>query len=202
VNVIFVEPAFPDNQRQFVRALHGIGARVTGVGERPYDWLDDETKGRLVAYEQVSSVTDEGALHAAVRRVQGREWVDRLEATVEAHVLPAARVREACTIPGISTRTAYLCRDKVAMKEVLRDAGVSCAASTAVASVREAKEFAAAVGFPLVVKVLSTGTIIHQIIGQVVENGMAKALVLKARRPPPVTRTRGRMVLGGNRVKS
>ena len=152
MNVIFVEPAFPDNQRQFVRALHGIGARVTGVGERPYDWLDDETKGRLVAYEQVSSVTDEGALHAAVRRVQGREWVDRLEATVEAHVLPAARVREACTIPGISTRTAYLCRDKVAMKEVLRSAGVPCAASTAVASVQEARDFAQAVGFPLVVK--------------------------------------------------
>ena len=152
MNVIFVEPAFPDNQRQFVRALHGIGARVTGVGERPYDWLDDETKGRLVAYEQVSSVTDEGALHAAVRRVQGREWVDRLEATVEAHVLPAARVREACTIPGISTRTAYLCRDKVAMKEVLRSAGVPCAASTPVASVQEARDFAQAVGFPLVVK--------------------------------------------------
>jgi formate-dependent phosphoribosylglycinamide formyltransferase (GAR transformylase) len=152
VNVIFVEPAFPDNQRQFVRALHGIGARVTGIGERPYDWLDGETKSRLVAYEQVASVTDEGALHAAVRRVQGREWVDRLEATVEAHVLPVARVREACTIPGISTRTAYLCRDKVAMKEVLRHAGVPCAASTAVSSANEARDFAAAVGFPLVVK--------------------------------------------------
>jgi hypothetical protein len=152
VNVIFVEPAFPDNQRQFVRALRGIGARVTGVGERPFDWLDDETKGCLVGYEQVGSVTDEGALHAAVRRVQAREWVDRLEATVEAHVLPTAKVREACTIPGISARTAYLCRDKVAMKEVLRHAGVPCAASTAVSSPKEAKDFAAAAGFPLVVK--------------------------------------------------
>jgi hypothetical protein len=152
VNVIFVEPAFPDNQRQFVRALRGIGARVTGVGERPFDWLDDETKGCLVGYEQIPSVTDEGALHAAVRRVQAREWVDRLETTVEAHVLPAAKVREACTIPGISARTAYLCRDKVAMKEVLRQAGVPCAASTAVSSLKEAKDFAAAVGFPLVVK--------------------------------------------------
>lgn len=50
--------------------------------------------------------------------------------------------------------------------------------------------------------VLATGAIIDQILNHVVENGMAKALVLKARRPPPVTRTRGRMVLGGNRVKS
>ena len=43
-----------------------------------------------------------------------------LEATVEAHVLPAARVREACQIPGTSVHTAWLCRDKPAMKEALR----------------------------------------------------------------------------------
>jgi phosphoribosylaminoimidazole carboxylase (NCAIR synthetase) len=152
MNVIFVEPGFPENQRQFVRALHDIGARVTGIGERPVDWLDDEIRSWLAGYEQVSSVTDQGSLHDAVRRVQAREWVDRLEATVEAHILPTARVREACTIPGISTRTAYLCRDKVAMKAVLRAAGVPCAASAAVASASEAREFAAAVGFPLIIK--------------------------------------------------
>ena len=152
MNVIFVEPGFPENQRQFVRALHGIGARVTGIGERPFDWLDDEIRRGLAGYEQVGSVTDERSLYDAVRRVQAREWVDRLEATVEAHILPTARVREACTIPGISTRTAYLCRDKVAMKAVLREAGVSCAASAAVSSAAEAREFAVAVGFPLIIK--------------------------------------------------
>ena len=152
MNVIFVDPAFPDNQRQFARALSSIGARVTGIGDRPADWLDGELKSWLVGYEQVRSVTDERALFDAVRRVQAREWVDRLEATIEAHILPTAKVREACTIPGISVRTAYLCRDKVAMKEVLRQAGVPCAASAAVESVKECRDFAAAVGFPVIVK--------------------------------------------------
>ena len=32
MNVIFVEPAFPPYQRDFVRALHGAGARVIGIG--------------------------------------------------------------------------------------------------------------------------------------------------------------------------
>ena len=118
MNVIFVEPSFPSNQRQFVRALHATGNRVIGVGERPYDWFDDELKSWLGAYEQISSVTDEAALEAAVRRVQAREWVDRLEATVEAHVLTAAKVREATGIPGLPARAAWLCRDKVAL---LRD---------------------------------------------------------------------------------
>ena len=152
MNVLFVEPAFPSGQREFVRALSSVGAHVLGIGERPPDWLDDETRGRLGGYQQIESVTDEGALEWAVREAQRHMWIDRLEATVEAHVLPAAHVRERCGIPGISARTAYLCRDKVAMKEVLRQAGVPTAASAGVSTAAEAREFAAAVGFPVIVK--------------------------------------------------
>ena len=47
MNVIFVEPAFPHNQREFVRALAGIGASLTGVGERPGHSLDDALRGML-----------------------------------------------------------------------------------------------------------------------------------------------------------
>jgi hypothetical protein len=152
VNIIFLEPGFPANQRQFVRALHSIGANVLGVGDRPYEWLDDELKSWLGGYQQIKSVTDEGALEWAVREAQKHMWIDRLEAVVEAHVMAAAHVRERCTIPGISARTAFLCRDKVAMKEVLRKSGVPTAASAGVKSLAEARDFAAAVGFPVIVK--------------------------------------------------
>src|SRR5258706_9564696 len=134
MHVLFVEPAFPANQRQFVRGLHKAGARITGIGERPVDYLDPELKSWLHAYEQVGNVCDEGALLDTVRRVQGREWVDRLEATVEAHILPVARVREAARIPGTSVRTAFLCRDKPAMKDALRESGIPCARSAGVSS--------------------------------------------------------------------
>ncbi len=152
MNVIFLEPGFPANQRHFVRALAAIGANVIGIGGRPASWLDDELRGWLGGYQQIASVTDEAALEWAVRKAQEAMWIDRLEAVVEAHVLPAAHVRERCGIPGVSTRTAYLCRDKVAMKEVLRAAGVPTAASAGVASLAEATAFAEAVGFPLILK--------------------------------------------------
>ena len=112
---------------------------MIGIGERPVDWLDDELKGAMAHYDQMHSVVDEGALLDAVREIQGAVWVDRLEATIEAHIMAAAHVREACTIPGTSSRTAYLCRDKPAMKEVLRAAGVPCAASTGASSVAEVR---------------------------------------------------------------
>jgi formate-dependent phosphoribosylglycinamide formyltransferase (GAR transformylase) len=152
MNVIFVEPSFPANQRQFVRALSEVGATVIGIGECPKDSLDDDLKRQLTHYEQIGSVCDEAAMLAAVRWVQSKVWVDRLEASVEAHILPVARVREACGIPGTTVRTAFLCRDKPAMKEVLRETGIPCAQSTGAESGEEVREFAARVGYPLILK--------------------------------------------------
>ncbi len=152
MHVIFVEPAFPANQRQFVRALHEAGAHVTGIGESPVEALGDQLRSWLGAYEQVPSVVHEPSLHEAVRRIQARGWVDRLETTVEAHVSATAAVREACRIPGTSVQTAFLCRDKPAMKEALRQAGIACAQSTGASSVEEVREFAATVGYPLIIK--------------------------------------------------
>jgi hypothetical protein len=150
LNVIFIEPSFPYNQREFVRALHAVGA--IGIGERPAEHLSAELKHWLGDYVQVSSVVNEGALLEAVKAVQRRTWVDRLEATVEAHIMAAAEVRTAAGIPGTSIQTAYLCRDKPAMKEVLRKNGIPCAQSTRASTPQDAHDFAAAVGFPLIVK--------------------------------------------------
>jgi formate-dependent phosphoribosylglycinamide formyltransferase (GAR transformylase) len=152
VNIIFVEPFFPANQREFVRGLASVGATVIGIGEHDVGSFDDDLRGWLHHYEQVPSVTDVDRMTDVVRRVQDKVWVDRLEATVEAHTLPAAQVRERTNIPGTSVRTAWLCRDKPSMKEALRQAGVPTAASTAAGSAAEIHAFAEAIGFPLILK--------------------------------------------------
>ena len=152
MNVVFVEPFFPRNQREFARALAEAGATVIGFGEYPAEALDDQLKGWLYHYEQVPSVTDVEAMTRAVRWAQDKLWVDRLEATVEAHTMPAAQVREACAIPGTSVRTAWLCRDKPSMKQALREAGVPTAASAPVSSAAQARAFAEQAGFPLILK--------------------------------------------------
>src|SRR6185312_8196246 len=152
MNVVFVDPAFPSTQRHFVRALAEVGASVYGVGDRPGEWLDDELRSWMVHYHVVPDVTDVGVLTDAVRWIQDRIWVDRIEATIESHTLAAAQVRENCTIPGTSVRTAWLCRDKPSMKQVLREAGVPTAASTAASTAEEVRSFARTVGYPLILK--------------------------------------------------
>ena len=152
MHIVFVEPRFPGNQKLFVRALAEVGATVTAIGEGSKASLDDDLKHWLTHYEEVGSVCDEAAVARALGFIQSQRHVDRLEATVEAHIMPIAKVREAAGIPGTSVRTAFLCRDKPAMKEVLREGGVPCAQSTAASSAAEVHAFAERVGFPLIVK--------------------------------------------------
>ena len=51
MNVVFVEPWFPRNQREFARALAEAGATVIGIGEYPAGGFDEQLKGWLYHYE-------------------------------------------------------------------------------------------------------------------------------------------------------
>ena len=154
MHVVLVEPCFPNNQREFLRGLIAVGAGVSAISERPVEALPPELRRGLTSYEQVRSVVDEGAVADAVRRIHQRRPVDRLEATVEAHVMAAAHVREALDIHGTTARTAWLCRDKPAMKDAAREHGIACARSARVQSRDDARAFAKATGYPLIVKPL------------------------------------------------
>ena len=95
MHVLFLAPHFPANQPRFVHALKAAGARVTGIGDCAPDAMHSDVRRALDDYEQVQSLGDVDAVTAAVQRIQRRgPWVDRLEATVEAHMLIAAIARE------------------------------------------------------------------------------------------------------------
>ncbi len=149
-HVVFVSPQFPAAQRLFVRALKQEGARVTGVGQGPPG--RGEAARLLDGYECVGSLEDPEELTAAVARAARRAPVDRIEATDERHVLVAAQARQRLGLPGLGAEAARLCRDKAAMKEALRAAGLPVAQSAPVGSRAELEAFAARVGFPLILK--------------------------------------------------
>ncbi len=152
IDVVFLEPSFPANQREFVRALHAAGARVIGIGERPKETLDEGLRHWLSHYERVSNITSVPEVERACRWIQGKVRIDRLEAVVEAHVMTAAKVREILGIPGTSVETTFLCRDKPTMKEHLRKHGIPTAQSLGSADPYEIRQFAKSVGYPLILK--------------------------------------------------
>ena len=66
MHVIFVEPAFPRNQREFPRALHKAGAKVTAIGEYPIEAIDSTGAGDVFAGAFLAAWTRGYSLTAAV----------------------------------------------------------------------------------------------------------------------------------------
>ena len=49
-NVIFISPNFPTNYWQFCRELRNDGMNVLGIGDCPYDQLQEELRESLCEY--------------------------------------------------------------------------------------------------------------------------------------------------------
>jgi len=125
---------------------------VTGAGGTPRARLRVGLARVLDDWVQVDDPFDGDAVARAVHRHNAGKPVDRLEAIDERLVETAAQARKRLRLPGLSVDSARLCRDKPAMKEALRKAGLPCAESAAVASAKEAERFAERVGYPIVLK--------------------------------------------------
>jgi hypothetical protein len=73
VHIVFIEPRFPGNQKQFIRGLSEIGVTISAIGEGSKESLDDELRRWLTHYEPVANVTDERGVLDAVRFLQSRK---------------------------------------------------------------------------------------------------------------------------------
>ena len=137
----------------FARGLKQVGARVTGVGATPEARLRAGLRRHLDRWVQVADPSDgEQVARALAGTPSGGRPLDRLETVEERLIEPAAAARARLGLPGLSAESARLCRDKPAMKDALRRAGVPCAESAAVGSVAALAAFAERVGYPLVLK--------------------------------------------------
>lgn len=153
MHVVVMAPHFPAYQRHFARALHGIGATVTGIGDWPWENLDRELQSWLTGgYVRVPKMDDDEAIMNAVGRINRQLKIDRLEVTIELQMLTAARARAAYGIEGPSEEEVLLCRDKYAMKKFLKKHGIPCADVAEVKSKDDARQFTEKNGFPVILK--------------------------------------------------
>ncbi|QDV09547.1 argininosuccinate lyase [Planctomycetes bacterium Poly30] len=152
MHILFLAPDTHAYNHSFLQGLKSLGARVSAVGPGSVEQLSKGARGVLDAYRSCRNVLDADELLMHARALAADEPFSQIETIDEPLVEAAAALREALGVPGLSTATARLCRDKVAMKEFLRARGVPCAASTGVHSMAELVEFAAVEGFPLIVK--------------------------------------------------
>ncbi|MBQ5575862.1 MAG: hypothetical protein IIT37_07425, partial [Bacteroidales bacterium] len=58
MNVIFISPNFPLHFYNFCNRLLHLGCNVLGIGDCPYDNLNDNVKSSLTEYYYVNSLED------------------------------------------------------------------------------------------------------------------------------------------------
>jgi biotin carboxylase len=151
---VFVAPFLLEATVRFVSAAAAMpGVRLALISQDPAERLPQPLRGSLAAHYRVDDATDPAVIDHATRRLAADLGaVDRLVGMLEQLQVPLGMVRDSLGIPGMGAEVARNFRDKSRMKTLFAAAGVPCARFVLARSAVGAREAAAQVGLPLVVK--------------------------------------------------
>jgi hypothetical protein len=153
MNFVFLSPHFPPNYYQFCVRLHHLGVNVLGLADEPYESLNPHLKGCLTEYYRVNDMHNyEELLRACGYFTHRYGKLDRIDSHNEYWLDTEARLRTDFNIPGLKTPDMPKIKQKSAMKEVYKIAGVNTARGKVVKTLAEAKRLVKQIGYPLVAK--------------------------------------------------
>ncbi|MBR0399610.1 MAG: carbamoylphosphate synthase large subunit, partial [Mogibacterium sp.] len=66
MNFVFISPNFPHTYWQFCDRLKNRGVNVLGIGDCPYEYLEDSLKASLTEYYSVNNMEDYDQVYRAV----------------------------------------------------------------------------------------------------------------------------------------
>ena len=154
MNFVFVSPHFPHTYWQFCDRLKKNGLNVLGIGDAPYDSLEEPLKAALTEYYRVSSLEDYDQVYRAVAFFAfkyGR--IDWIESMNEYWLEQDARLRTDFNITtGIREDRISFIKEKSLMKKLYLEAGIPTARQHVVTDREAGKVFIREVGYPVIVK--------------------------------------------------
>ena len=154
MNYVFISPAYPVTCTQFCDRLHKHGVNVLGIGDVPYDALNDQLKNALTEYYVVDTLEDYDQVYRAVAffiHKYGR--IDWLESLNEYWLPVDARLRSDFNI-AVGTREEKIgdLVRKSCMKRLFIEAGIPTARQHIVSDLDAGLAFVKEVGYPVIVK--------------------------------------------------
>ncbi len=154
MNFVFLSPNFPESFRWFCIRLRENGVNVLGVGDAPYDGLHPDLRNALTEYYRVDTLEDYDQVLRAVGYFTGRYGkIDWLESNNEYWLEQDARLRTDFNITtGVKSDKIERFKSKTAMKAYYKKAGLPCARYAPVTTLEAGLDFAALVGYPVIVK--------------------------------------------------
>ena len=154
MNVVFISPQFPDTYFNWCDRLRKNGATVLGVGDTPYDALDQRVRDSVNEYYWVPSLEDYDQVFRAVAYFSWKYGkIDWLESQNEYWLSQDARLRDDFHITtGAGAKTMARWQSKAEMKALYAAGGVPTARQALVADAAACRALAAKAGFPLFTK--------------------------------------------------
>ena len=155
--VVYVSPFLRKDVYLFLDRLCRIeGVQVGLISTLEDDRLPPQVGASISGYLRVSDLLDPAELVRAAQALSRRFGpIHRLFTEYELIQMSVAQARAELGIAGMSPSTMLGFRDKAVMKDLLVTAGVPCARHRSVETTEDAREFAAQVGYPLIVKPVS-----------------------------------------------
>ena len=154
MNFIFISPNFPKIYSQFVKALKEKGVRVLGIGDEPYDRLNQELKDNLAEYCYVSDMSRYDWMRNTIGYLTYKYGpIDYIESNNEYWMENDAKLREEFGVKnGYRYEELLNYKRKSSMKKYFQKAGVNVARYIIVSSIEESKKFIKEVGYPVFAK--------------------------------------------------
>lgn len=154
MNVIFLSPNFPLHFYNFCNRLKALGCNVLGIGDCPYDNLNNNVKSSLTEYYYVNSLEDyDQVMRAAAFFTFKYGKINHIESQNEYWLETQSRLREDFNVEnGIRLDGLEKVKLKSKMKTGYAKAGIKTARWLLIDSQGKAKKFAKAVGFPVIIK--------------------------------------------------
>jgi len=154
MNVIFISPNFPLHFYNFCNRLKHLGCNVLGIGDCPYDNLNDNVKSSLTEYYYVNSLEDyDQVMRAAAFFTFKYGKIDHIESQNEYWLTTEARLREDFNVKsGLRPDDLWKVKLKSKMKTIYAKAGIPTARFRLIDSESKARKFAKMVGYPLIIK--------------------------------------------------
>lgn len=153
MNFVFFSPHFPANSTDFCDRLQKAGATVLGVGDAPYEGLNQNLKQALAEYYRVGDMENEDQTLRALGHFIHR-WgrLDRFESLNEHWLELEAQMRTDFNIFGTKLDFVRNLKSKARMRAFFRKSGVATVPQHRVTTLEEVLQFLKRVDYPVVVK--------------------------------------------------
>ena len=154
MNFIFISPNFPTIYSHFVKSLKDRGVTVLGIGDTPYDQINDELKANLTEYCFCSNLANLDWMKNTVSYLKNKYGpIDYLESNNEFWLESDAQLREFADVKnGLRPADMECIKYKSKMKANFIKAGAKVARYILVDTLEKSEEFVKEVNYPVFAK--------------------------------------------------